>query len=112
MILCSMKAIKRQYKRKYLDRRHNNNNKNRQVLEGTFRPRSEFDQLHTEDFVPKAHDRKTTRAAYEDGKSRLQKPTDLTSRATSASGDQYHEGGQIKTNQSSSSEERVVLASD
>eukprot|EP01018_Ginkgo_biloba_P040996 Gb_13787 [translate_table: standard] len=33
---------------------------------GTFRPGIEFDQLHTEDSVPKSHDGKTTGAAYED----------------------------------------------
>eukprot|EP01018_Ginkgo_biloba_P036950 Gb_03179 [translate_table: standard] len=35
--------------------------------QGTFQPGSEFDQLHTEDSVPKLHDGKTTGAAYEDG---------------------------------------------
>eukprot|EP01018_Ginkgo_biloba_P024330 Gb_17619 [translate_table: standard] len=79
-----------------------------QQKQGTFRPGSEFDQLHTEDSVPKACDGKTTGAVYEDGKSRLQKPADLTSGATSASGDQYHEGGQSKPDQSSPSEERAV----
>eukprot|EP01018_Ginkgo_biloba_P017225 Gb_09428 [translate_table: standard] len=62
----STEAVRRRYKRKELDSRHNIDNKNRQVLEGTFRPGIEFDQLHTEDSVPKSHDGKITRAAYED----------------------------------------------
>eukprot|EP01018_Ginkgo_biloba_P029637 Gb_38699 [translate_table: standard] len=41
------------------------------LIQGTFRPGSEFDQLHAEDSVPKSHDGKTTGVAYEDGKSRL-----------------------------------------
>eukprot|EP01018_Ginkgo_biloba_P029553 Gb_20736 [translate_table: standard] len=41
------------------------------IEQGTFRPGSEFDQLHTEDSVPKSHDGKTTVTAYEDSKSRL-----------------------------------------